>query len=131
MSVDAINKYLQSTVGREKALRLIQYFARFYAFYLLRNGAPKEAIQRWGDLKTHIGNGRKFFRLLKQFEFAQAGVKALSIQDEVLRVTAALKQAGMFFYYSTEAIVLVSFTFSCLFGIHAYVTYIYKQKICV
>ncbi|KAI9257245.1 peroxisomal biogenesis factor 11 [Phascolomyces articulosus] len=108
MSVTGINKYLQTTVGREKLLRFVQYFSRFYAFYLLRNGAPKEAIQRWADLKTHIGNGRKFFRLFKQFEFGQAGVKALSIQDEVLRVTGALKQLGMFLYYSTEAVVLAN-----------------------
>ncbi|KAI9494194.1 peroxisomal biogenesis factor 11 [Zychaea mexicana] len=108
MSVDAVNRYLQTTVGREKLLRFVQYFSRFYAFYLLRTGAPKEAIQRWGDLKGHIGNGRKFFRLLKQLEFAQAGYKALSVQDEVLKVTAVLKQAGMFFYYCTEAVVLAN-----------------------
>ncbi|KAI8147465.1 peroxisomal biogenesis factor 11 [Fennellomyces sp. T-0311] len=108
MSVDAVNRYLSTTVGREKLCRLVQYFARFYAFYLLRNGAPKEAIQRWSDLKLNIGNARKFFRLFKQFEFAQAGVKSLSIQDEVLKVTAVVKQAGMFFYYCTEAVVLAN-----------------------
>lgn len=106
--VDAFNRYLNTTVGREKLCRLVQYFARFYAFYLFRNGAPKDTIQRWVNLKTHLGNGRKFFRLLKPVEFAQTGVKSLSIQDEVLRFTAVAKQAGMFFYYMSEVFVLVS-----------------------
>ncbi|KAI8973214.1 peroxisomal biogenesis factor 11 [Mycotypha africana] len=106
--VDAFNRYLNTTVGREKLCRLVQYFARFYAFYLLRNGAPKETIQRWSDLKSHIANGRKFFRLLKPVEFAQAGVKSLALQDEVLRITAFAKQFGMCFYYLSEVFVLTS-----------------------
>jgi hypothetical protein len=106
--IDAINRYLQTTVGREKLCRFIQYFARFYVFYLFRNDAPKATIQRWNDLKTHIGNARKFYRFLKPIEFAQVGVKSLSIRDEVLRLTAVGKQAGMFVYYLTEAFVLVS-----------------------
>ncbi|KAI7902185.1 peroxisomal biogenesis factor 11 [Cokeromyces recurvatus] len=104
--VDAFNRYLNTTVGREKLCRLIQYFARFYAFYLFRNGAPKDVIQRWVDLKTHLGNGRKFFRLLKPVEFAQTGIKSLALNDEILRFTAVAKQAGMFLYYISEAFVL-------------------------
>ena len=106
--VDAFNKYLGTTVGREKLCRFVQYFARFYVFYLFRQGAPKDTIQRWTDLKTHLGNGRKFYRLLKPVEFAQAGVKNLSVRDEVLRITGVAKQAGMFLYYCTEMFVLVS-----------------------
>ncbi|KAI9321704.1 peroxisomal biogenesis factor 11 [Dichotomocladium elegans] len=108
MSVDTVNKFLGTTIGREKACRLVQYFARFYAFYLLRAGAPKEAIQRWVDLKTHIANARKFFRLFKQLEFAQTAIKSLSIQDEIVRATSVLKQVGMFVYYGTEALVLAN-----------------------
>ncbi|KAI9353106.1 peroxisomal biogenesis factor 11 [Pilaira anomala] len=104
--VDHFNRYLNTTVGREKLCRLVQYFARFYAFYLFRNGAPKDTIQRWVDLKTHLGNGRKFFRLLKPVEFAQTGLKSLAIKDEVLRYTAVAKQIGMAFYYLTEVFVL-------------------------
>ncbi|KAF7730696.1 Peroxisomal membrane protein PMP27 [Apophysomyces ossiformis] len=106
--VDALNRFLGTTVGREKACRFVQYFSRFYVFYLLRSGATKETIQRWSDLKSHISNGRKFFRLLKPIEFAQTGVKSLTIQDEVLRSTAVIKQAGMFFYYCSEALVLAN-----------------------
>ncbi|KAI9016251.1 peroxisomal biogenesis factor 11 [Phycomyces nitens] len=101
--IEAFNRYLATTAGREKACRLVQYFARFYAFYLLRTGAPKEAIQRWADLKSSLGTGRKFFRLLKPVEFAQNGVKSLAIKDEVIRAGTFVKQFGYFFYYCCEA----------------------------
>ncbi|KAF7729453.1 Peroxisomal membrane protein PMP27 [Apophysomyces ossiformis] len=106
--VDGLNRYLNTTVGREKLCRLVQYFARFYVFYLLRKGAPKDVVDRWENLKQHIANGRKFFRLLKPIEFAQAGVKGLGLKDEFLRATTVIKQAGMFFYYSSEVFVLTT-----------------------
>ncbi|KAG0169588.1 Peroxisomal membrane protein PMP27 [Apophysomyces sp. BC1034] len=106
--IDALNRFLATTVGREKACRFVQYFSRFYVFYLLRTGATKETVQRWNDLKSHISNGRKFFRLLKPIEFAQSGIKSLAVQDEVLRSTAVVKQFGMFFYYCSEALVLAN-----------------------
>ncbi|ORZ24155.1 peroxisomal biogenesis factor 11 [Absidia repens] len=106
--VDAVNRFLHTTYGRERTCRLIQYFARFYAFYLTRQGASAATIQRWSDLKQHVGNARKFFRLLKPIEFAQSGVKALSTSDEILRATGVLKQLGMGLYYSAEVLVLTN-----------------------
>ncbi|KAI8097655.1 peroxisomal biogenesis factor 11 [Halteromyces radiatus] len=106
--VDAVNRFLHTTYGRERTCRLIQYFARFYAFYLTRQGAPKVTVQRWNDLKQHVGNARKFFRLLKPIEFAQTGIKALDTKDEVLRATGVLKQLGMGLYYSAEVFVLTN-----------------------
>ncbi|KAI8344385.1 peroxisomal biogenesis factor 11 [Chlamydoabsidia padenii] len=106
--VDAVNRFLHTTYGRERTCRLIQYFARFYAFYLTRQGAPMATIERWSELKQHVGNARKFFRLLKPIEFAQSGIKALNTSDEVLRITGVLKQLGMGLYYSAEVLVLTN-----------------------
>lgn len=110
VQVENVNRFLATTTGREKLCRLVQYFSRFYAFYLYRSGAPKDVVQRWSDLKQHIGNARKFFRLFKQLEFAQTGIKSLALKDEVLRITGAAKQFAMFFYYCSEALVLVTYT---------------------
>ncbi|KAI9302999.1 peroxisomal biogenesis factor 11 [Cunninghamella echinulata] len=106
--VDALNRFLHTTYGRERACRLIQYFSRFYVFYLTRQGASQVDIQRWVELKQHLANARKFFRLLKPIEFAQSGIKALDVSDEVLRITGVLKQVGMGLYYSAEVIVLAN-----------------------
>lgn len=106
--ITAFNKFLNVTNGREKACRLVQYFARFYAFYLLRQGSSKQTVQRWIDLKTHIGIGRKFFRLLKPVELAQSSLKSLSLPDPVLRAGQCIKFTSNFFYYTSEAMSLVS-----------------------
>ncbi|ORX52467.1 peroxisomal biogenesis factor 11, partial [Hesseltinella vesiculosa] len=104
--VEALNRFLHTTYGRERTCRLIQYFSRFYVFYITRQGASIKEIQRWTDLKNHISNARKFFRLLKPVEFAQTAIKTLGTQDEVLRATGFLKQLGMFLYYTAEVFVL-------------------------
>ncbi|KAI8143254.1 peroxisomal biogenesis factor 11 [Fennellomyces sp. T-0311] len=106
--VNAINSYLGTTTGREKLCRFVQYFARFYAFYLYRKGAPKAMIERWADLKQHIGNGRKFFRLFKPIEFVQTAAHSMASQDEILRLTAVVKHLGNALYYSSEVFVLTT-----------------------
>lgn len=106
--INAFNKFLSVTNGREKACRLVQYFARFYVFYLLRQGSNKQIIQRWIDLKNNIGIGRKFFRLLKPVELAQSSIKSLSLSDPVLRATQCIKFTSNFFYFTSEAMSLVS-----------------------
>lgn len=107
--VDAVNRYLGSTTGREKLCRLVQYFARFYAFYLFRKGAPKDVVERWAELKQHIGNGRKFFRLFKPIEFFQTAVHtANTLQDDFIRLTTISKHVFNAFYYLSEVFVLVS-----------------------
>jgi len=36
-------RYMATTLGRDKLMRVLQYFARFYAWYLLRtNGTPDD-----------------------------------------------------------------------------------------
>ncbi|KAH8549398.1 peroxisomal biogenesis factor 11 [Umbelopsis sp. PMI_123] len=103
--VDQILKYLNTTNGREKLYRTIQYFSRFYAWYLLRQGASKETIARWNGLKTNLASGRKLFRLFKPIEFGKAAVATLNINDSVLRITGALRQLGYFGYYFVEMFV--------------------------
>merc|ERR1711977_311573 len=46
-------KYVATTVGRDKLLRTIQYFSRFYAWYLYRtNGTPGEIAPFEGIRKS-------------------------------------------------------------------------------
>ncbi|CDS08704.1 hypothetical protein LRAMOSA10065 [Lichtheimia ramosa] len=107
-TVETFNRYLNTTVGREKLWRFVQYFSRFYVFYLFRTGASKDTIQRWNDLKNNVSIARKFFRLFKQFEFGSNAAKSLALPDEVLKTTGALKQIGMLVYYTCEALVLAN-----------------------
>merc|ERR1712000_283354 len=56
-------KYMSTTLGRDKLLRVVQYFSRFYAWYLLRTNAVPSAIAPWTALKKQFGLIRKFMRL--------------------------------------------------------------------
>ena len=49
----------QTTVGRDKLYRAIQYFSRFLAWYLFRKGYSKETVARYGAIKSSLGQGRK------------------------------------------------------------------------
>src|SRR5690349_9608420 len=52
-------KYTATTVGRDKIYRAVQYFSRFLAWYLLRQGATKETVARFNNLKKTLGLSRK------------------------------------------------------------------------
>jgi peroxin-11B len=63
-SVSHYLKFIATTTGRDKLLRTIQYFARFYAWYLFRtNGTPGE-IAPWEATKKQFGLVRKAMRVL-------------------------------------------------------------------
>jgi len=56
-------KFIGTTTGRDKILRTIQYFSRFYAWYLFRtNGTPGE-IAPWEATKKQFGLIRKAMRV--------------------------------------------------------------------
>ena len=58
-SVSHYLKFVATTTGRDKLLRTIQYFARFYAWYLYRlNGSPAE-IAPWEAVKKNFGTVRR------------------------------------------------------------------------
>jgi peroxin-11B len=56
-------KFVATVTGRDKLLRTIQYFSRFYAWYLYRtNGTPAE-IAPYEALKKQFGLVRKTIRV--------------------------------------------------------------------
>jgi peroxin-11B len=65
-------KFVATTVGRDKLLRTLQYFARFYAWYLLRTNATKASIAPWEVLKKQFGLTRKIMRVGKNVEHLKA-----------------------------------------------------------
>ncbi|KAK7058852.1 Peroxisomal membrane protein PMP27 [Paramarasmius palmivorus] len=98
-------KYSATTLGRDKAYRAIQYFARFYTWYLLSRG-EKDVAARWNALKTHLATARKLMRLGKPMEHLQAALKAcLSQSTPVEQITTIGRQLGYFGYLSLDAVV--------------------------
>jgi len=98
-------KFVATTVGRDKLLRTVQYFARFYAWYLLRTNAAKSAIEPWAQTKKQLGLIRKFMRIGKNVEHLKAAAVASDAKgmDPVLKYTAVGRQIGYFGYLTFDA----------------------------
>jgi len=98
-------KFGGTTLGRDKTYRAIQYFARFYAWYLITKGDKLDAA-RWSALKGHLGTARKLMRLGKPVEHLQAALRASFSPGPVEEtITTIARQIGYFGYLSYDAIV--------------------------
>lgn len=56
-------KFVATTAGRDKLLRTLQYFSRFYAWYLCRTNATLGEIAPWEAVKEQFGLVRKAMRV--------------------------------------------------------------------
>lgn len=86
-------KYASTTLGRDKVLRLIQYFARFYAWYLLRTNGLNSSIASLTTLKAQLGLVRKVLRIGKNLEHFKAASQALDARAAPLGNNILLKAA--------------------------------------
>lgn len=99
-SVNQSLKYAATTVGRDKVYRAVQYFARFYAWYLLSKG-NKEDVARWTALKSHLGTARKLMRIGKPIEHLQAALKGVFAPAPPIEVIASVARQIAYFGYLT------------------------------
>jgi len=87
-------------VGRDKVLRTIQYFARFYAWYLYRTNNPTSVIQPWTTIKNQFGLTRKILRVGKFVEHIRAASELYDVAmkqgsgDKVVQYLQTLRQIG-------------------------------------
>ncbi|KAF9155601.1 Peroxisomal membrane protein PMP27 [Linnemannia schmuckeri] len=100
-------KYTATTVGRDKIYRAVQYFSRFLAWYLLRQGATKETVARFNNLKKTLGLSRKLMRFGKPVEHIDNAVKATSVKDEFLRFSTIGKQLAYAGYLTLDGIIFI------------------------
>lgn len=99
-----------STVGRDKVLRTLQYFARFYAWYLYRTNKPQSSIAPWEAIKKEFGLTRKILRAGKFVEHLKAAAVAFDNKnpvDPVLRRLAIGRQLGYAGYLTLDTVTLV------------------------
>ncbi|KAK4158337.1 peroxisomal biogenesis factor 11-domain-containing protein [Chaetomidium leptoderma] len=105
-------KFVATTVGRDKLLRTLQYFARFYAWYLLRTNRAPAAMAPWEAVKKQFGLVRKVLRAGKNVEHFRAAAVAADAKtmDPVLRYTAVGRQLGYAGYLTMDLATLLDAT---------------------
>ncbi|KAI8250375.1 Peroxisomal membrane protein PMP30A [Colletotrichum sp. SAR11_239] len=98
-------KFVATTVGRDKLLRTLQYFARFYSWYLFRTNGSKTEIAPWDAIKKQFGLTRKIMRVGKNVEHFKAAAVASDAKtmDPVLRYAAVGRQLGYAGYLTFDA----------------------------
>ncbi|KAK7064121.1 peroxisomal biogenesis factor [Favolaschia claudopus] len=93
-----------TTLGRDKAYRAVQNFARFYAWLLISRGNKVDAA-RWTALKSHLGTARKLLRLGKPMEHLQAALRAaLTSAPPLEQITTIARQIAYFLYLTLDAL---------------------------
>ncbi|KAH9985419.1 peroxisomal biogenesis factor 11 [Russula compacta] len=103
-TASATLKILGTTVGRDKVYRATQYFARFFAWYLISGGHKIDAV-RWNALKSHLAVARKLLRLGKPLEHLQAALRAAQTTGDLKeQLTAIARQLGYFGYLTYDAV---------------------------
>ncbi|KAI1174334.1 peroxisomal biogenesis factor 11 [Nemania sp. FL0916] len=102
-------KFVATTTGRDKVLRLVQYFARFYAWYLLRTNATRAEIAPYEGIKKAFAQARKLLRVGKNVEHVRAAAVAFDSlsssskgADPVLKYAALGRQLGYAGYLSAD-----------------------------
>ncbi|KAG0359573.1 peroxisomal biogenesis factor 11 [Gamsiella multidivaricata] len=100
-------KFTATTVGRDKLYRAVQYFSRFLAWYLMRQGYSKETVVRFNNLKKSLALSRKLMRIGKPIEHVESAVLASNIKDEFLRFCSVGKQLSYAGYLTYDALIFL------------------------
>ncbi|BAE57389.1 peroxisomal biogenesis protein [Aspergillus flavus] len=103
-------RFVATTVGRDKILRTLQYFSRFYAWYLYRTNRPQSSIDPYNAVKKQFGTTRKILRIGKFAEHLKAAAVAAdnkSPVDPVLRYLAVGRQLGYAGYLTLDTITVI------------------------
>ncbi|WRT66301.1 uncharacterized protein IL334_003255 [Kwoniella shivajii] len=99
---------LATTIGRDKAYRLIQYLARLIAWSLLRKGNVETAA-RWEGLKNGLATGRKVLRLFRPAEFLQSAMilaqKPVQGPAQIAQLAQIGRQLGYAGFFTNDMIV--------------------------
>jgi len=102
-------KFVATTVGRDKLPRTLQYFSRFYAWYLFRtNGTPAE-IAPFEAIKKQFGLARKIMRVGKNVEHFKAAAIAADSKslDPIVKYCAVGRQLGYAGYLTFDAVTVL------------------------
>lgn len=94
-------------------LRTIQYFSRFYAWYLYRTNNPLRIIDPWSKLQKQFSLTRKILRIGKFVEHFRAASELYDASlksnsgDNVVRYLQLLRQLGYGGYMLTDTMTVL------------------------
>lgn len=102
-------------VGRDKLLRTVQYFSRFYAWYLYRTNHPPSLVAPYAALKAQLALTRKILRIGKFVEHFRTASELYDARgkvytnggDQLLQYLAVIRQLGYAFYLGFDMLTVL------------------------
>ncbi len=91
----------------------MQYFSRFYAWYLYRTNNPQSAIDPYDAAKKQVGLTRKILRVgkfVEHFKAAAVAADSTAVIDPLLKYLAVARQLGYAGYLALDSMTVVSVT---------------------
>ncbi|KAI5778115.1 peroxisomal biogenesis factor 11 [Geopyxis carbonaria] len=97
-------RFIATTLGRDKLLRILQFLARFLSWHLLRKGYSASTLTPLAALQKQFGGARKVMRLGKNMEHLKAASVALDNKalTPVSRYLTTGRQLGYFGYLTLD-----------------------------
>ncbi|KAL2888141.1 Peroxisomal biogenesis factor 11 (PEX11) [Ceratocystis lukuohia] len=104
--------FVLNTLGRDKIIRCLQYFGRFYTWYLLRTNGTKAQIAPWEAVKKQLGLVRKIMRAGKSADHFRSlmGLIQNKTQEPVLRYMNMMHALCFTIYLSFDSATLLDAT---------------------
>ncbi|OGE55109.1 hypothetical protein PENARI_c005G10874 [Penicillium arizonense] len=102
--------FLATTAGRDKSLRTLQYFSRFYGWYLRRANYPQSAVDPINVIKKQFEITRKILRIgnfIEKFNAASSTLNKKGPIDPVLRYLTTGHHLGYGVYLALDTLVLI------------------------
>ncbi|KAI9832436.1 MAG: Peroxisomal membrane protein PMP27 [Phylliscum demangeonii] len=99
-------RFVATTIGRDKLLRTIQYFARFYAWYLVRTKHSAARVAPLEAITKHFGLSRKLLSIGKNVEHLKAAAVAADARglDPVLQYCTVARQLCYALYLTLDTV---------------------------
>ncbi|CAN6637902.1 peroxisomal membrane protein PMP27 [Trichomonascus vanleenenianus] len=98
VELSVILKLLDSTAGREKLMRALQYWSRFFSFYAYKSNYSKGTILFWKTLASQLSLSRMLFRVGQPLNHVNWISQCLKISDPTLRATNVARHSAYFLY---------------------------------
>jgi peroxin-11B len=88
-------------------MRLVQYWSRFFWFYLYRKGYEKSTYETWKTLQVRLAVGRKLFRIGKPLGLYKAAAQRFDNKtlDPVVRTTDIIRNLGFAGFFTLDHLV--------------------------
>ncbi|PRP83577.1 hypothetical protein PROFUN_09126 [Planoprotostelium fungivorum] len=94
-NLNRVVRFMDTTAGRDKIVRLLQYSSRFFGWWLVNNNRL-DLAKKFSSIEAHASMARKVFRLFKSIAHLQTAAKTwMQETDTVVSLTTVIQNLSL------------------------------------